>query len=49
MFDKLKKQFEDFGDKLEKAPKLKKPAIIVEMAEPADYFPNEEEHDPASQ
>jgi hypothetical protein len=47
MFGKLKKQFEDFGDKIEKekAPKLKKPAIIVEMEKAADYFPNEEDND----
>ncbi len=50
MFDKLKKKFEDFGDKIEKenAPRPKRPAIIVEMDEPKDYFPNEEEYDQTS-
>ena len=48
MFEKLKKQFEDFGDRMEKEPNLKKPAVIVEMEKAADYFPNEEDNDQTS-
>ena len=48
MFEQLKKQFKSFEKSLDK-PKVKKPAIIVEMETPVDYFPNEDDNDNSSE
>lgn len=45
MLDRLKKKFEEIGDKIEGEEPIKKPkgmATIVEMEEPINQFPDHE-------